>query len=76
MQLRIGAAVLVLASIPVGIAAGLEVQLVVVTAILIVPLIAERRGAGGDLAESATATGGPAESGAATGRPAGPDAAG
>jgi low temperature requirement protein LtrA len=44
VRLRAVAAVLVLASTAVGYAAGLEVQLLVVTAVLMAPLIAERRG--------------------------------
>jgi low temperature requirement protein LtrA len=43
---RIMAAVLALATTAVGIAAGLEVQLVVVAAVLVLPLIAERPPAG------------------------------
>jgi low temperature requirement protein LtrA len=43
VRLRVVAAVLVLASTAVGIAAGLEAQLVVVTALLMAPLIAESR---------------------------------
>jgi low temperature requirement protein LtrA len=43
VRFRVMAAVVVLASTGVGIAAGLEVQLVVVTALLVAPLIAERK---------------------------------
>jgi low temperature requirement protein LtrA len=44
-RLRLGAAVAVLATIPVGAAAGLEAQLLLVAALLVAPLIAERSAA-------------------------------
>jgi len=46
VRLRIVAALLLLASTAVGVAAGLEIQLVVVTALLAAPLIAEGRRTG------------------------------
>jgi low temperature requirement protein LtrA len=67
-RLRIAAAVVALATIPAGTALGLEAQLVLVAAVLIAPLIAERGMRGGEAVGGPPAdpppgplTGGPGE---------------
>ena len=68
---RAYAAVLALATTAVGVAAGLEAQLAVVVAVLVLPLVAEREPADTGPADTARAGGEPAGSG-----PPGADAAG
>jgi len=71
VRARVVAAAVVLASTGVGIAAGLEAQLVVVTAVLVAPLIAEYRRPGRGPSQPAPVNPAPAGAG-----PGGTDAAG